>query len=116
MPDHTIRLARPDEECMHCLRTPASGVWGKPCPSSPDKLHWTQWMRDEGEAEKLQSTARSLSRAAYELERVAEAIEQLPTRQRRRLLRGPECLDPLLIRNEAERARDTLHVYGLLDA
>lgn len=105
-----VPFAGQDEACMYCEQTPRTGAWGKPCLDSPDALHWTQEQRELGHEAKLHAVARSLSRAAYELDKVASDIEQLPQRQQRKLSTGPD-----LIRNEAERARDTLYVYGLLD-
>jgi hypothetical protein len=106
-------LAGSDEPCMHCSQPPASGAWGKPCPDSPDKAHWTTWQRRLDAEHRLNETARSLSRAAYELDKLAAAVEELSPRTQRKLSID---LTPELIRNEAERARDILHAYGLLDA
>lgn len=61
------------------------------------------------------SLGRDLSRAAYELERAANAVDALPERLKRKVINAQRDLDPELLRNEAERARDTLHVYRLLD-
>lgn len=107
-----IPLAANDEPCMHCDQTPASGAWGAPCLDSPDRHHWATWQRQLDAEYRLNETARSLSRAAYELDKLAAAVEELSSRLQRKLSID---LTPELIRNEAERARDTLHVYGLLD-
>lgn len=112
-----MNLPKPGEPCAHCDRV--AGDWNAPCVGSPDGLHWTVTGRREWAEEKLAHTARSLSRACYELEQLAEALDQLPERLRGKLRRSvaPSAarLSPDLIRNEAERGRDTLHVYGLLD-
>jgi hypothetical protein len=107
-------FAHPDAPCVYCARTPRSGAWNEPCPTSDDRLHWTPEMRAGVQEQKIVALAQSTRRAALELEKAAAAIEGLPDRTRRKL-RGTYALNPDLLRNEAERARDTLHVYGLLD-
>lgn len=112
--------AGPDDPCMYCEQTPRNGAWNQPCHESADHHHWTREQREHYHDQKLIATAQSLRRAALELDRIAAAIDELPARLRRKVLRAPALLsayrlDPEIVRNEAERARDTLHVYGLLD-
>jgi hypothetical protein len=99
--------------CMYCEQTPQTGAWGRPCPESADHLHWTPEMHEDYHDQKLTATAQSLRRAALELDQIAAAIDELPVRLQRKIRSYP--LHSATIRNEAERARDTLHVYGLLD-
>jgi hypothetical protein len=103
--------------CLWCEQTPANGAWNRPCPDAPDRLHYTREQFAEIAQERLNTVGGDLRRAAFELERAANAVAALPPRVRRKIERAQPlgCLDPILLQNEAERARDTLHVYGLLD-
>lgn len=115
---HAMRLfARNDEPCMFCGETPASGAWSRPCPSGDLNAHWAPDQWRDYKNEHIVDLGQSLRRAAYELEKVAEALEGLSPRLRRKVAgcSGSVRLEPALVRNEAERARDTLHVLGLLD-
>lgn len=53
----------------------------------------------------------ALTRACNRLEGIAATIDELPPRIRRKVMRST-ALRPEIIRNEAERGRDTLSVYG----
>lgn len=110
-----IDFAAPDEPCAFCGKTPESGAWNVPCPSAPRGLHDSVRQLVNANTEQAATLGRYLSRAAFELDRVAGAIDALPPRTRRKVLRANRCLDPDLIRNEAERARDVLHTRSLLD-
>ena len=61
------------------------------------------------------SARASLVRACDELEAIADALDELPLRLQRKLWRrdSDNRLVPDIIRNEAERGRDTLAVYTL---
>lgn len=103
------------EPCIFCGETPRDGAWGKPCPDEPKGLHWTRDQFRDDFTEKLASVGASLRRAAFELDKAASSAESLSPRLARKVMGAAPDLDPLLLRNEAERARDTLHVFGLLD-
>jgi hypothetical protein len=110
-----LDFAPPDVPCLFCERTPGSGAWDKPCPTAPDHLHYTREQFSGLAQDRLNNVGASLRRAAYELELAAKAVEALPERLRRKVVRDQLHLDPDLLRNEAGRARDALHVYRLLD-
>lgn len=106
-------LAKRGEKCSN--GTLGCAVVHPYCPDAPDHLHWSVAQLWALQAEKTKDLGQYVRRAAYELEKAAKAIESLSPRLQRKVLREQRELDPLLLRNEAERARDILHVMGLLD-
>jgi hypothetical protein len=68
-----------------------------------DRADWCEGANESARA--------SLARACDELDAIAGAIEALPSRTKRKLIRASRSLSPSLIRNEAGRGRDTLLVW-----